>query len=1208
MSDAVSPKAIEMELLHWDNQDVQLCNRMGQVLSKLIATSRQMDVLTGYFYFNGVPELAKALEDKSQTGKPFTLRILVGMEAQIGTRAFVREILECDPPPCLTEAQRKARYAKTLLAIFKTTPGSEKTNADARLYNRFVEMLKGGTLKLEIKQTKQRNHGKLYLFYPEGKDAPMTYVLGSSNFSKPGLQERHELNMHVEKDPGRAKALAELYNELWTAGSHEIIEVKLKTGSPDEDPPVVTPGLLEDNSPCNRPTPFEAYMALMKRYLGESVLDADLEKAFENALTAAHYHQLHYQLKGAAKAINILRHHGGVIIADAVGLGKSVTAALIATQAHPGGGVIIVPPTIVGEWQDEYLEKFKLNAPGRSWAVFSMTELAAAEEFCGRNSVGMVIVDEAHRFRNPKIKDYAVLKRLCDKRKVALLTATPFNNVPLDLASLVDLFDARAERLHENASVTVYDYIVEQDRRFKDLVFLQRNWNRTSRPSTVEELFNVLKKKYAALHFQGKRDISQALKQMGDDLLEKLRPYVIRRNRSDLKHNPDYYQDGKPILMPEPKVSGKYYSLSPEQMTSYLDVLKVFQYSADANYEPDKGFACTIYRVGEFVAVGEDVGNYLDNYRSMTLRHLLRRFESSPYAFKRSLEDLISRHKEALADLNNPGKLCFNPKGLDLGEDYEDDAGGGANDRGGTVYCRPGAAAKGLFFKDKQDVAFIQGLESDLRVLNAMLQHADVLMKDDSKLALLRETIRPAVIQNKGQRDPLLKPGEEPPCLVDLPEGAPRRVVIFTMFIDTARHLAQELSRTYGAGAVMLAIDKPSGEQAPLDLNQVRIVHSAEEVTPCFDVKADNTNVWTAPRILITTDKFSEGVNLNRAGILVNYDIPWNPVRVIQRIGRINRINACWFKKIFVYNLYPEYQRSGAGRRTQHDWATAQDVAAQKLILIHQLFFEDATILGDRQAGGEKPFEALDKASERDSEPESEETTVQKRYQAALAKLGHTSEQTKAFEKRLLDYGTGMKTVRLEAPQANMVIVKQQGAQIKAEVLDNLHTMDMDQRTVRITLIEALDRIASKPDDPCYPAPNRFPDAYEAIEQRMQMPPSKISGTVHARRGALLNDKALTTIDAWKKRAELQAFSGALIRLYDACESRGLTADLVKQIRKVAPSASRDQIEAILKTASLDTDATATRTQLGVEAAPEETILIFANESKESELCPRQTK
>ncbi len=1197
-----------MELLHWGRQYDEPPNRMGQTLSTLIGASERMDVLTGYFYFNGVPELAEALEAKAISGKPFHIRILVGMEAEIGTRAFAREIMECEPRANETETQRKARYAQSLLEILRTTPASEKTNADARLYNLFVKMLTDRILKLEIKQTRQANHGKLYLFHAEdtAQSCPCAYLLGSSNFSKWGLKERHELNIRVERDAERARLLADLYQALWYDGSDEIIEVKPKTGSPEEAPPVVTPEVLSAASPYLRPTPFEAYMALMKRYLGESALDADLDRAFKNALSAAGYNPFQYQLKGASEAIKILRHHGGVIIADAVGLGKSVTASLMATQAHPGGGVIIVPATLVEEWKTEYFEKFKLDSPGRPWSVFSMTDLAAAEGFCNRNAVGMVIVDEAHRFRNPKIKDYATLRRICENRRVVLLTATPFNNAPSDLAALVDLFEARSEKLPENAAVTVYDHIIEQDKKYRELVFLQRNWNRVSRPPTVQKQFETLmENKYCNFNFQGKDDITGELKRIGDELLEKLRPYIVRRNRADLRKNDEYFEGGKPMTMPAQKVHGKYYSLPQAQRNAYLAVLNVFQFSSDDNYDPEKGFACTIYRVEEFADVEEDVGNYLDNYRGMTLRHLLRRFDSSPYAFKRSGEELVRRHEEALNDLNDPEKLYFNPKGLDLDENDNEDDEDSDGDMADRLYCRPGSKFKGQSFKRGRDKDFIKGLEADLAVLKKMLEYARTLMRDDSKLALLKELITPSVKLCKGQRDPLLDQGEEAPEISNLPDGAPRRVVIFTMFIDTARHLAQELSKAYGEGIVMLAVDKTDGEEAPLDLDLVKTVHTSDEVKAVFDVKSDNSNVWTAQRILITTDKFSEGVNLNRAGLLVNYDIPWNPVRVIQRLGRINRINSCWFEKIHVYNLYPENRLPKAKSRKSPDWASPQEIAAQKLILIHKLFFEDATILGDARAGTELAFERLDEAAGRDSETESEETMVRKRYREALEKFGYGESQTRtAFEKRLLDYGSGMKTVRLAQPEANMLIFKQTGARIKAELLDDLHTTDMDKRARPIGFLEALDAIASTPDDR-HPTPDMFPDDYEKIEQRMATPPARVSVTIPERKRISMPEKAPDVIDAWKKRNDLDDLLEPLIRLRDICYRRILPPD---RIVKAGPKANRKQVQAILKAALSYEGHTADRIPVNIEVSHNENILTFANETKESRPCPRQVK
>ncbi len=506
------------------------------------------------------------------------------------------------------------------------------------------------------------------------------------------------------------------------------------------------------------------------------------------------------------------------------------------------------------------------------------------------------------------------------------------------------------------------------------------------------------------------------------------------------------------------------------------------------------------------------------------------------------------------------------------------------------MYCRSGSTAAGVRFKDGQDGLFIKGLERDLDSLKALLGHAEVLLQSDAKVALLREIIGPCVVQQRGEADPLLKQRELPAQVPALVDGAPRRIVLFTMFIDTARHLAQELARAYGPGIVMLAVDKQATSPLALDLGQVQLVHTAEEVKHCFDVKSTNDNVWTAPRILITTDKFSEGVNLNRAGLLVNYDIPWNPVRVIQRLGRINRINACWFEHIYVFNLYPEAQRSGVPP-AGHGWASAKDIAAQKLILIHRLFFEDATILGDSEAGAERPFEALDKAASVDSEPPSEETLVQKLYQEALRGVGGDD----AFEKRLLEFGLGMKTVRLGQGQANMIIFKQEGAQISAKILDELRTPDSNRRTVPIgSFLEALKLIESVPGDRC-PEPDRYPDEYEDVEKRMATPPSTVSGTVRSTKVSLLRKRALAATDAWTKRPELLSIQAALVSLDQICDSYGLSAGLVSRIAAAGASASRKEIDAILGAAAAAQATGAREMPPESSALPTETILTFVN-------------
>ena len=127
--------APQLTLLHWHNQNPPCPNRTGAILSEQLAAAEQMDVLTGYFYFNGIPELYAALKAKKDAGKPFTLRILVGMEAQIGANDFAHALVEQEPPPNQSPEERKKRYFDNLMTALMNVPSKDKANADAGLYN-----------------------------------------------------------------------------------------------------------------------------------------------------------------------------------------------------------------------------------------------------------------------------------------------------------------------------------------------------------------------------------------------------------------------------------------------------------------------------------------------------------------------------------------------------------------------------------------------------------------------------------------------------------------------------------------------------------------------------------------------------------------------------------------------------------------------------------------------------------------------------------------------------------------------------------------------------------------------------------------------------------------------------------------------------------------------------------------------------------------
>lgn len=155
----------------------------------------------------------------------------------------------------------------------------------------------------------------------------------------------------------------------------------------------------------------------------------------------------------------------------------------------------------------------------------------------------------------------------------------------------------------------------------------------------------------------------------------------------------------------------------------------------------------------------------------------------------------------------------------------------------------------------------------------------------------------------------------------------------------------------------------------------------------------------------------------------------------------------------------------------------------------------------------------------------------------------------------------------------------------------------MDQRSRPIKLLEALDKIASEPNDPCFSDPARFPDRYEEIEKRMKTPPGTRQGAIQIRRRSALYDKTLDIIEIWKKRQDLRDILDSLTRLHDAYQHLALTKSLSNQINEVGRSANQHEIEVIVRAIPLANAAAPTvETPINTELTTQETILTFVNE------------
>ncbi|RLB07212.1 MAG: helicase, partial [Deltaproteobacteria bacterium] len=856
---------------------------------------KELKFLVGFFYFSGVKELYETLKELDAKGNLNNghLKVLIGLNVD-RTSYVLFEYAKA--LKLFSEEAVKKDLFESLKKAF-TSQDVDNQDFYTQVYF-FLKLLEEG--KLVLKKTKDPNHAKLYLFKfnEELKEVlPNLFITGSSNLTKAGLESQHEFNVEI-KDYGFEEAEA-YFDRLWAQA------VSLKK----EDIQKIVHTIKEE-SLLKEITPFSAYVYLLKTYLDLHRSPTSLRE-IERLMIDKGYTPYSYQLEAVAQALATISAHNGVMLADVVGLGKTVIACLVA-KALNKRGLVICPPHLIGDENKEsgwkkYLEDFKLW----DWEVRSVGKLKDVLKFVQRsNDIEVIIIDEAHRFRNENTKSYYYLREICRGRKVILLTATPFNNRPSDIYSLLKLFTIPKK------STIVFDEDLESRFRQYEVLFQKLGYIKNYAYSSDPKKRKRAERWYRDIFKEKKIDLNKVqlkTQELANEIRRIIEPVVIRRNRLDLR----YYKDQIPISKVEnPKEW--FFELSKEQSAFYDKVIKTF-----APFEPylkgdKKQFTGAIYlparyekgllyqspdelEEGELSAEENFIFVYQQNLYDFMRRLLVKRFESSFGAFKNSVIRFKEIHKIAIDFAKKTKKFILDRKLMEdlVSQDedsifeelrrYEEDL---TEKRVNTKFYKVYDIEK---FKYKE--LFFKHLESDLRLfeeLELRIEKLD-LDKNDPKAKRLIAGIKD-FLKDK------------------------RKVVIFSEYLDTASYLKPILEEEFG-DRVLTAIGNLRKETISAIYKNFDAQHPEQED------KYD---------ILLTTDKLSEGFNLNRAGAVINYDIPWNPVRVIQRVGRINRIGKKVYESIYIVNFFPT--------ETGADIVRSREIAQTKMFMIHNVLGEDAKI------------------------------------------------------------------------------------------------------------------------------------------------------------------------------------------------------------------------------------------------------------------------
>lgn len=849
---------------------------LSDIINGILPKSQAVDILVGYFYFSGHKLISENLQDKK-------VRILVGLDIDTTITKRLHEI-DTFVNDNKSRAQIKEEYYGNFVRLFNETDFFDN-NAKLENFTLFYNKIKNGTL--EIRKTEKPCHAKLYIFdyrddVSENGEVPGTVITGSSNLSYEGLSGRVEINSRFNDKQSHIDASA-IFDELWDSS----VVIADEDTIPDFDTKVIKKIWYDHLF-----SPYLMYLRVLKEYFTIPTVD-NIMTPFD--ITDGKFSNLKYQTDAVQMAINAIRNHNGVIVSDVVGLGKSIIASTVARNLRLRT-IVVCPPHLEEQWKT-YRDDFGFTA-----TVFTSGKLEEAlsyyEHIVRENESYLIIVDEAHRYRNEYTLDYAILHQLCSGNKVMLLTATPFNNRPDDIYAMVKLFQIPTK--------STLKTVENLGAKFKELISKYQQLQKDQREKRITD------------------DEAKAnAERIAKEIRSIISPLVIRRSRIDLQEIPEYAEDLRQqniqLVIPNDPVELEYdlSELKELYLTTLNKISAVEELANDGTYRFKAArYSPVLYLKKDLIPelskkLEEKTGVELNlllgrqaNVAKFMRRLLVRRFESSEYAFRKSLEYMIESSEHILKWIETTGKIPIYKKGNlpDVEDLYgTDDDGNESVSELYEKYEKRGFFEIDLKYLKKEE--FVADIQADKKLLEGILEQwfgKEKEIKNDPKLDSFKQILAKQI-------------AKEPK----------RKIIVFTEFADTADYLGQAL-QYFGL---------PVFKYTSADAN------AANKATINANFNAGEKKAYQKDdyKILVATDAISEGYNLHRAGAIINYDIPYNPTRVIQRIGRINRVNKKVFDQLFIYNYFPTDVGESETR--------TKEISTLKMAMVHAIMGEDTKAL-----------------------------------------------------------------------------------------------------------------------------------------------------------------------------------------------------------------------------------------------------------------------
>ena len=794
------------------------------------------DALVGYFRASGYFRIRPFLDKVPQ------IRILVGINVDKMIADAQKSGLE------FFKNQEKTKED----FIEKIQSDIEEANYDKETENGILQFIDDVIeKKIQVKAHPEKNiHAKVYILRPEpfNEHTSASVITGSSNLTDAGLGAgnlyNYEFNVLLTDYPD-VKFATDEFEDLWK-DAVDILPADVKK-------------VKDDSYFGDKATPFELYIKLLAEYFGGNI-DYDPDSMGD---LPPNFKKLSYQVDAVNEGFNMLLKHNGFMLADVVGLGKTVVAAMVAKKFILKNGrentkiLVVFPPAIEKNWKNTFKD-FKIDKYTKFITNGKLERiLDGHEDYWNKEEYDLIIVDEAHKYRNYKTGTFQNLQLICKsprankglidglQKKVILVSATPLNNKPGDIFYQIQMFqDARQATLPITNLTSFFSPLME---RYKKL------------------------KRFDELDVNKLRDIYGKIRK---NVIE---PITIRRTRTDLENITDYKADiaEQGIVFPKVDPPKKVEYVMDVQLNElfyktifYLtdsDKLKYSRYQAIAGLKPDVQ--------DKYYENAETVSKSL---AFIMKTQLIKRLESSFYAFKMSLA-AFKKATGRMIEMFEKDKVFIAP---DTDVNKLLDKGWNEDDIEKEIERLAEENPKNQTFKanDFKD-GFLVDLKKDAELLEELVESWDNI-KYDPKLEIFIAKLKKQFLNKKTNL-----------------EG---KLVIFSESKDTVDYLAKAL--------------KNEGRMDVLDISAKNRRSKYEIIVANFDANFPNEGEKIKGKeqkndynIILTTEVLAEGVNLHRSNAVIHYDTPWNSTKLMQRIGRVNRIGTK-ASKIYNYVFYPSAQ------------------------------------------------------------------------------------------------------------------------------------------------------------------------------------------------------------------------------------------------------------------------------------------------------------